>query len=73
MSNSRRDFIKKSAVVSSALVVGGALPGFSAESYKRIITELSLNRLVKDSIQINNIRSNLSLYHVFLLKNCRVS
>ena len=37
MSKSRRDFIKKSATVSSALVIGGALPGFSAASYKNII------------------------------------
>ncbi|MGC9353720.1 MAG: twin-arginine translocation signal domain-containing protein, partial [Mariniphaga sp.] len=34
--NSRRDFIKKSAGVSAGLMVGGVLPGFSAESYRRI-------------------------------------
>ena len=35
--NSRRNFIKKSAAVSSGLLIGGALPGFSAESYRRIL------------------------------------
>ncbi len=35
--NSRRDFIKKSAGVSAGLLVGGILPGFSAESYRRIM------------------------------------
>ena len=36
MSKSRREFIKKSAAGSAALVAGGILPGFSAESYRRI-------------------------------------
>ncbi len=34
--NSRRDFIKKTAGASAAIAIGGILPGFSAQSYKRI-------------------------------------
>ncbi len=33
----RRNFLKKVGIGSSALLVGGVLPGFSAASYKRII------------------------------------
>ncbi len=35
--NSRRDFIKKSAGASAAIVAGGILPGFSASGYRRIM------------------------------------
>ena len=35
--NSRREFIKNSAGMTAAIVVGGVLPGYSALSYKRII------------------------------------
>jgi predicted dehydrogenase len=34
--NTRRDFLKKSAAASAVLVAGGILPGFSARSYSRI-------------------------------------
>ncbi|WP_423127787.1 Gfo/Idh/MocA family protein [Gaoshiqia sp. Z1-71] len=37
MTNSRRTFIKKSATGVAATYLGGILPGFSAQSYKRII------------------------------------
>jgi predicted dehydrogenase len=38
MENSRREFIKKTALTSAALTIGGGmLPGFSAKSYKRIL------------------------------------
>ena len=33
----RRDFIKKLAIGTTALSIGGVLPGFSAKSYKKII------------------------------------
>lgn len=33
----RRDFIKKFAISTTALSIGGVLPGFSAKSYKKII------------------------------------
>lgn len=36
-SNSRRSFIKKTAVGSAALLAGGILPQFSAKSYARIV------------------------------------
>jgi len=37
MTTSRRNFIKKAAASSALLTLGGALPGFSAASYSRII------------------------------------
>jgi predicted dehydrogenase len=37
MENSRRDFIKKTALGAAALTVGGVLPGFSAKSYGNIL------------------------------------
>lgn len=35
--NSRREFIKKTLIASTAVGIGGVLPGFSAKSYSRII------------------------------------
>ena len=37
MKNSRREFIKNASLGASVLSIGGVLPGFSAESYKRIL------------------------------------
>ena len=37
MTTTRRDFLKKAGAGSALLAVGGALPGFSASGYKRII------------------------------------
>ncbi len=37
MENSRRDFIKKVALSSAAITVGGSIMGLSAKQYKRII------------------------------------
>jgi predicted dehydrogenase len=37
MTTTRRDFLKKVSAGSALLAVGGALPGFSASSYKRIV------------------------------------
>lgn len=37
MNNSRRKFLKNSILGATAVTVGGALPGFGAASYKRII------------------------------------
>jgi predicted dehydrogenase len=37
MNNSRRDFIKKTSTAAVAVSIGGVLPGFGAESYRRII------------------------------------
>ncbi|TDQ77132.1 Gfo/Idh/MocA family protein [Sphingobacterium yanglingense] len=35
--NSRRDFLKKTLIASTAVGLGGILPGFSAKSYNRIV------------------------------------
>lgn len=35
--NSRRDFLKKTAIATGAFTLGGVLPGFSAKSYNNII------------------------------------
>ena len=50
--NSRRDFIKKTAGVSAALVAGGILPGYSALSYKQIIG--SNERIRVSAIGVNS-------------------
>lgn len=36
VSNTRRDFLKKTATATAVMVAGGILPGFSARSYSRI-------------------------------------
>ena len=45
METTRRDFLKTAAGASALLSVGGVLPGFSAESYSRIIGANDLIRL----------------------------
>lgn len=52
ITNSRRDFIKKSAGASAAIVVGGVLPGFSPLSYGRIMG--SNDRIRVSSIGVNS-------------------
>src|SRR5680860_1051860 len=52
ITNSRRDFIKKSAGASAAIVVGGVLPGYSALSYGRIIG--SNDRIRVSAIGVNS-------------------
>ena len=47
MKTSRRDFIKTAGSASALLSVGGVLPGFSAESYQRIV---GANELIRMSI-----------------------
>src|SRR5690606_25002660 len=37
LTDTRRDFIKKTALSTAALSVGGILPGFSAASYRNIV------------------------------------
>lgn len=68
-SNSRRDFIKKSAVVSSTLVIGGILPGFSANSYKRII---GANDKIRASVMGVNSRGNALAQNFAFQKQCDV-
>lgn len=54
-SNSRRSFVKKTAVSSAALVAGGILPSFSACSYSRI---LGANDKIRASVMGVNSRGN---------------
>ncbi|NOR75067.1 MAG: twin-arginine translocation signal domain-containing protein [Draconibacterium sp.] len=68
-SNSRRDFIKKSAVLSSTLVIGGILPGFSARSYKRII---GANDKIRTSVMGVNSRGNALAQNFAFQKQCDV-
>jgi predicted dehydrogenase len=55
MDNSRRSFIKKAAAGSAVLMVGGILPGFSAQSYRRII---GANEKIRASVMGVNSRGN---------------
>ncbi len=55
INNSRRDFIKKTAAGSALLLAGGILPGFSAESYRRIIGS---NEKLRISVMGVNSRGN---------------
>jgi predicted dehydrogenase len=55
MSSSRRSFIKKAAAGSAVLMVGGILPGFSAQSYRRII---GANEKIRASVMGVNSRGN---------------
>jgi predicted dehydrogenase len=68
-SNSRRDFIKKSAAISSTLMIGGILPGFSAESYKRII---GANDKIRASVMGVNSRGNALAQNFAFQKQCDV-
>lgn len=54
-SNSRRSFVKKTALSSAALMAGGVLPQFSAQSYARI---LGANDKVRASVMGVNSRGN---------------
>ncbi len=54
-SNSRRSFVKKTVVSSAALMVGGVLPKFNAQSYNRII---GANDKIRASVMGVNSRGN---------------
>jgi predicted dehydrogenase len=54
-SNSRRHFIKKSTLLSSSLLIGGILPGFSAKNYRKII---GANDKIRASVMGVNSRGN---------------
>ncbi len=53
--NSRRQFLKKTMAGSAVLMAGGILPGFSAESYRRIIGS---NEKIRASVMGVNSRGN---------------
>lgn len=67
--NARRNFIRQSATVSSTLLLGGILPGFSAESYKRII---GANDKIRASIMGVNSRGNALAQNFAFQKECDV-
>ncbi|MCF6332832.1 MAG: Gfo/Idh/MocA family oxidoreductase [Draconibacterium sp.] len=69
MNNSRRDFIKKSVAGSAVLMAGGILPGFSAESYRRII---GANGKIRASVMGVNSRGNALAQNFAFQKNCDV-
>ena len=69
MSNSRRSFIKKAAAGSAALMAEGILPGFTAESYRRI---LGANDKIRASIMGVNSRGNALAQNFAFQKECDV-
>jgi predicted dehydrogenase len=68
-SNSRRDFIKKSTVISSTLVIGGIVPGFSAQSYRRI---MGANDKIRASVMGVNSRGNALAQNFAYQNECDV-
>lgn len=69
MNNSRRDFIKKSVAGSAVLMAGGILPGFSAESYRRIF---GANEKIRASVMGVNSRGNALAQNFAFQKECDV-
>ncbi len=67
MRNTRRGFIKKAATGSAALMIGGVLPGFSAESYRRI---MGANDKIRASIMGVNSRGNALSQNFAFQKEC---
>ena len=68
-SNSRREFLKKSVAGSAVLIAGGILPGFSAESYKRII---GANDKIRASVMGVNSRGTALAQNFAFQKECDV-
>ena len=69
MENSRRNFIKKTAVASIAVSVGGILPAFSAKSYGRIV---GANEKIRVSVMGVNSRGKALASSFAQQKNCDV-
>ena len=67
--NSRRDFIKKTATVSSAMAFGGVLPMFNAKSYSRI---KGANDRINISVMGVNSRGNSLAQNFAIQNNCDV-
>ncbi|MEN8203998.1 MAG: Gfo/Idh/MocA family oxidoreductase [Bacteroidota bacterium] len=70
MSESRRTFIKKSAAGTSAILAGGVLPGFSAESYRRIAGS---NERIRVSVMGVNSRGKALAMNFARQQNCEVA
>lgn len=68
--NTRRDFIKKSAGASAAIIVGGILPGYSASSYNRIF---GANERIIVSVMGVNSRGNALAGNFASQSNCEVA
>jgi predicted dehydrogenase len=69
MKDSRRNFIKKAAAGSAAVMAGGILPGFSAVSYKRIV---GANEKLRASVMGVNSRGNALAQNFAFQSNCDV-
>ena len=69
MDNSRRSFIKKAAAGSVVLMAGGILPGFSAESYRRIV---GANEKIHASVMGVNSRGNALAQNFACQDDCDV-
>ena len=67
--NSRRDFLKKATTCSAVLMFGGILPGFSAESYRRI---MGANEKIRASVMGVNSRGNALAQNFAYQKECDV-
>ena len=67
--NSRRDFIKKTAIVSPAMAFGGVLPMFNAKSYSRI---KGANDRINISVMGVNSRGNALAQNFAIQNNCDV-
>ena len=67
--NSRRDFIKKTGTVSSAMAFGGVLPIFNAKSYSRI---KGANDRINISVMGVNSRGNALAQNFAIQNNCDV-
>jgi len=69
MTNTRRDFIRKSAMGVTAVYAGGVLPGFSAQSYKRIV---GANERIHLSVMGVNSRGNVLAGNFSRQQECEV-
>jgi len=69
MSNSRRNFIKKTTAASVAVSVGGVLPTFSAKSYARI---MGSNEKMRVSLMGVNSRGKALATNFAQQKDCDV-
>lgn len=67
--NSRREFLKKTLIASTAVGFGGILPGFSAKSYKNI---LGANEKLRVSVMGVNARGNALAQNFASLPNSQV-
>ncbi len=70
MENSRRDFVKKTVLGTSALTIGGILPGFSTKSYARIIGANS--KIIVSMMGVNS-RGKALARNFANQKNCEIA